>query len=264
MNEQNISSLDVEVILANEELMKKLAAKVLDIIRQKPDSGVVCQGYYCNMVKGDPAEEWKYVCKKKLDSLEMELEDGLATSVAEDYPLSAEELDQVVTEIKTSEAYTGKLSRADMSRAVRKVLADNEIMRRKGSAEAMKFDYKKFDCISCGPNNKPHITSPLELTCLPCGPNNKPHITSPVECLPCGPNNKPHITSPVECLPCAPIRIGQFGLTTCPALFTDLGTNKDIIIWENFITKSIEELVTIRHLATEAIALRSIKSKETL
>jgi len=175
MNEQNVSNLDVEAILANEELVKKLAAKVLDIIQQKPDAGVVCQGYYCNMAKGDQAEDWKCVCKKKLDSLDMELEDGLAASVAEDYPLNAEELDQVVTEIKTSEAYAGRLSRADMSRAVSKVLADNEIMRRKGGAELMKldFDYKKYFCTSCGPNRSIGFS-----VCSPCGPN-KSYIGSP-------------------------------------------------------------------------------------
>jgi len=141
MKEEKVSTVDVDAILANEELVKKLAAKVLDIVRQKPDSGVVCQGYYCDMAKEEPINE---LWAKKLNALGMKLEEGLIESVAAEYPISADELDQIVTEIKTSSANAKELSGnakelsgQDLSRAVSKVLADNEMMRRKGSMKEL-------------------------------------------------------------------------------------------------------------------------------
>jgi len=57
MKEEKVTKLNMDAVLADDELVKKLAAKVLDIIRQKPDSGVVCQGYYCDMAKEEPIKE---------------------------------------------------------------------------------------------------------------------------------------------------------------------------------------------------------------
>ena len=48
---------DMDAVLTNDELVKKMAAKLLDMIRHKPDSGVVCQGYYCDMDKEVPIKE---------------------------------------------------------------------------------------------------------------------------------------------------------------------------------------------------------------
>jgi len=88
----------------------------------------------------------------------MKIEKGLAESAAEEYPLSADELDQVVTEIKTSDAYTEKLSGKDLSQAVGNVLADNEMMRRKGRLmKAETLDYKS--CYFPGSPNMPPILS---------------------------------------------------------------------------------------------------------
>lgn len=136
MKEEKANTPDVEAILANEELMKKLAAKVLDPSRQKLGSSVVCEGYYRDIAKDD---QNKILWEKKLASLSKELEEGLAESAAAEYPLNAEELDQVATEIKTSNAYAEKLSSPDLARAVGKVLADNEMMRRKGGIEVAKL-----------------------------------------------------------------------------------------------------------------------------
>ncbi|CAK8715900.1 hypothetical protein H206_00536 [Candidatus Electrothrix aarhusensis] len=135
MKEEKVTKLNMDAVLTDDELVKKLAAKVLDMIRQKPDSGVVCQGYYCDMDKEVPIKE---IWANKLNTLDMKIEEGLAESAADEYPLNADELDQVVTEIKTSDAYAEKLSGNDLSQAVGKVLADNEMMRRKGGLMSKK------------------------------------------------------------------------------------------------------------------------------
>ncbi|MCI5125754.1 MAG: hypothetical protein D3925_15100 [Candidatus Electrothrix sp. AR5] len=225
MAEQKLDNLDLDAILANEEFAKKLTAKVLDLIGKKPDSGVICQGYFCDMANDDLIKGWKELWKEKLNTLDMEIEDGLTESAIDEYPVSAEELDQVVTEIKTSDAYAKKLSRPDLSRAVSKVLADNEIMRRKGSmkveaagdAERMFAPCKPcspntaslqpFYCITCGPSDS-HMFS----ECKPCSPNNLSHPF--IQCTPCSPDNlssQPFI----ECNPCSPNSTNKFSDDPC-------------------------------------------------
>ncbi len=174
MKEEKASKPNMDAVLADEVLVKKLAAKVLDIIRQepdyirqKPDYGLVCQGYYCDVDDriGD-IRDLKELWGKQLNALDMVIEDGLAESAADEYPLSADELDQVVTEIKTSDDYADKLSGNDLSQAVGKVLADNEMMRRKGTMRSKRFHYEapEYICLVNGPN-KP-------LSCNASGPGN--------------------------------------------------------------------------------------------
>ncbi len=111
-------NIKVDAILANEELIQKLAEKVVDLIRQEPDLPI------------------KNLWKNKLSSLDIEIEEGLVESAVADYPINADELDQVVTEIKTSDSHVKKLTDRDLSRAISKVLADNEIMRRRSLASS--------------------------------------------------------------------------------------------------------------------------------
>ncbi|MCP4365957.1 MAG: hypothetical protein GY800_11770 [Planctomycetes bacterium] len=130
MSEEKKSNMDVEAILADEELIKKLAAKVLDHAQMKPNSDVPLRDIW----------------NKNLNSLDMEIEKGLVESAAE-YPINADEIDQVITEIRTSETYAEKLSGQDLERAVSKVLADNEMMRRnrlKVESVSSAYDYPYY------------------------------------------------------------------------------------------------------------------------
>jgi hypothetical protein len=200
MTEPKSSTPEVEAILANDEFIKKLAAKILDAIQPQPQ-GTVTHCLQYSMPPDEQAKERKTLWANKLTALGMELEAGLPESAADEYLLSTDELNQVVTEIKTSDAYTEKLSGADLSKAVGKVLADNELMRRKGSmmgehspARCTPFS-PDAPCIPCSPNNNNLSNGGFFGDCLPCAPN---RITA------CSPNNVGFPGVPNNCPSCSP------------------------------------------------------------
>jgi hypothetical protein len=209
MTEPKSGTPEIEAILANDEFIKKLAAKILDAIQPQPQgTGTHCSQY--SMPLDEQAKERKTLWANKLTALGMELETGLPESAADEYLLSADELDQVVTEIKTSDAYTEKLSGADLSKAVGKVLADNEMMRRKGSLKAGAAN------TSGTPAASPALCAPPAhsfIPCIPCAPSQAGNPWIPGDCfVPCSPYRSSQIpgvpNGHLDCMPCSHNQVG--------------------------------------------------------
>lgn len=198
---------DLNAILNNDEAMKKIAARVLDLTSQNPPGGVVCKGYFCDM--GDKQlEVQKGRWVKQLKTHGLEVDDEIVSRIVKEIPLSEEEIAQTAIELKTGTKAKNKLKEEDMLHAARKVLADNILMARKGGAS-----YEIPDigvCTICGPYNTARSEA-FSLNCQICGPNRGDIFTE--VCVPCGPNKQGFFA---ECSLCGPTRGGLFNAcTTC-------------------------------------------------
>ena len=120
---------DLDAILNNDEAMKKIAAKVLDLTHKRPQDTIICKGYYCDMADDLSAKQKDYWLKQ-LKTNEITLDEAVVSSVVKEIPLSEEEIQQTVIELKTSAKKT--LKEAEVVAAAKKVLVDNVIMARKG------------------------------------------------------------------------------------------------------------------------------------
>lgn len=204
---------DLNAILADENAIKQIAARVLDIARQIPREGVVCQGYYCDM-SDQLLDRQKTQWVRELKTHELVVDEAILPKVIKEIPLSDEEITQTVIELKTGAKDT--LNEEAVLAAARKVLADSLIMARKGSATLKSLEYSycticgptstsQFSgCYPCGPSNS-NNPALYALQCSPCAPNSPAQsIAHSLNCVPCAPNSPLSIAQSQSCVPCAP------------------------------------------------------------
>lgn len=175
---------DLKAILEDEEVMKKIAAKVLDLTVQKQKGGVVCQGYFCDM--GDTQLEQQIsLWQKHFKANALVADKNVLENVAKEIPLTEEEITQTVLELKTGTKAKAALTETNLIEAARKVLADNAVMARKGGS--VMFDIPDLQyCNICGPFNAKNPAAPT-VVCKTCGPNNAFRLYD-LQCTSCGPN----------------------------------------------------------------------------
>lgn len=175
---------DLEAIIKDENAIKLIAAKVLDIIKTIPKEEIVCEGYYSNT--GDQISDKQQThWSRSLKTHELTIDDEIIQKIIKDIPLSEEEITQTAVELKTGAK--GDLTEEVVRAAVGKVLIDNVIMERKGS-----LSVGSLTCQIGGPSN---------LACTVCGPFDTNNVTHSYRCHFCGPNKA---SSFKPCLPCSP------------------------------------------------------------
>lgn len=176
---------DLDSILKDENAIKMIAARVLDIIQSSHKDEIVCEGYYSNT--GDQLADiqqkhWGMAIKTH----DLSVDNEIIQKVIKDFPLSEEEITQTAVELKTGAK--GELTEEVVRAAVGKVLADNVIMERKGSSA--------IGSLTC------KIGGPSNLVCKVCGPFDAHNVTHSFPCHYCGPNKTSSFIKP--CSPCSP------------------------------------------------------------
>jgi|GEM_PF-6266352 len=206
---------DLDAILGDDEAMKKIAAKVLDLSAQRPQDSIVCKGYFCDM--GDlHREKIKGYWTKHLQAHDLAVDENVLSVVSKEVPLSEEEVSQAVIELKTGQK--GELNEAELVTAAKKVLADNVIMARKGEAAyelpnpalCTLYGPYNLDCVPYSPNQG-------SFQCVPCSPNKTGSGSPFFQCVPCSPNQAGSGSPFFQCVPCSPNQAGsgsQFAMCT--------------------------------------------------
>lgn len=153
---------------------------------------------------------------RELKTHELVVDEAILPKVIKAIPLSEEEITQAAIELKAGAKDT--LNEEVVLEAARKVLADNVIMARKGSA-ALKSQEPVY-CTIGGPTSTSQYS-----VCIACGPSssNNPALFT-LQCAPCAPN-RPMIGGPGGgvCPVCGPHNYGNFAQPQCSAVFSNQG-----------------------------------------